>query len=203
MATSIESTESDFQRFADYRPTAMDQRGLGADGQEDWLVVPMSRQPKISTLLEDSNWDALVALIEAADPESEDHEIHYFGHWTSDFEIIVVRPHSAAHVAAADAICALSEYLVLDESDYSERESEAAYENVLDAVRPLTFEYAEGDPIDSETVAEELYRWFSEHGNWGFLESPDTRSVRESERDRGLEALGWTLYEDDVYRRIG
>lgn len=138
---AIELTESDFVRFADFRPTAFDCRGLGVpDEQAEWLVVPMAHQPKIADLMEISNWEAVTKTIREADPDGTSHDTHYFGHWTSDFEIIVVRPGSAAHQAAAECMCALADYPVLDEIDLSAREYEAQCEAITDALRPLTIE---------------------------------------------------------------
>ncbi len=49
------------QTFKQFRPTQFDRAGLGSDGQEDWLVAPVSRQPKIATVLDDSNWEVVLA----------------------------------------------------------------------------------------------------------------------------------------------
>lgn len=108
-------------RFADYRPTQFDARGLGAEGHGDWLVLPLI-QTRDSGPLEESNFAAALADAEA---HGVAHAIHRFGHWGPGwFEIIAVAP---AHRAWAESLAeALEDYPVLDETDLGEREYEDA-----------------------------------------------------------------------------
>lgn len=140
-----------FVRFADFRPTAFDQAGVGADGQEDWLVVPgFSRHPRMGdSLLTESNWEALQAALTEADPDGEDHETHLFGHWATDFELVVVRPGSAAHVAAAECVCRVADYPVLNEEDFSAREYAQQHADIADGLASLTVLDADGDELDT------------------------------------------------------
>jgi hypothetical protein len=202
MATAIECTASEFITYAAW---LSEQRHFisfdDSSDRADWLVVPVTYCPNIATPLDESNWAALTSMLAEADPTGDTYECQRFSSWATPYERYIVAPNSAAHVAAAEAVCALSDYPVLDDSDFSERESEAAFENVVDCVRALTFE-CQGGEILSTAVAADLYDWFCHNGNWSFLENPIECSVRDSQRDQGLEALGWTLHDDGVYRRL-
>jgi hypothetical protein len=200
---AIENTQSDFPSQADWRAA---QRNFisfhDEDGRDHGLVVPYTFCPNIAEILDESNWATLQEMLDAADPTGETYEIQRFSHWATPYDRIVVEPNSAAHGAMAEAVCSMADYPVLDEADFSERESDARYANVHDAIAGQTFE-RDGVELNSEALAElacDLYHWYSEHGNWGFLETPDQRSVRDEERAEGLEGLGWCLCEDDVWR---
>lgn len=169
--TTKTAPKSELQTYSTFRPTSFDCSGLGCEEQQDWLVCPVSRQPKTAGLLEDSNWEAqLEALIEA-DPEGNDHEVHYFGHWATDFEICLVRPGSAAAIEAARLADSLADYPVLNEEDHSQREHEAQLERIEDIVRDI--ERAADDASEEESeewdcselaceVSSELHRDLSE-----------------------------------------
>jgi len=62
--------------------------------------------------------------------ESEDVQIHRFGHWANGwFEIVLVNPDKPELVKLAQELeDSLENYPVLDENDFSEREHEAANE---------------------------------------------------------------------------
>jgi hypothetical protein len=187
--------------YANFRPTSHDAAGLGCPDQQDWLVAPVTICPNVAECADESNWQAQLNALSEVDPDGNDHEVCSFGHWATSFDIVLVRPGTAAAECAAELAERLENYPLLNEDDLSERESEAAYQNVLDAVASLTFE-CQGTEISHETVAADLYHWYGEHGNWGFLENPEHRSVRENELETGLDALGWVLNDDDVYRRL-
>lgn len=116
------------QRYADYAPTAFDPRGLNASqmgdddgGREDWLVCPVI-QTRDSGSLEQSNFRTVLKDLGG---ESEDVEVHRFGHWGPGwFEIILVRPDTAVAGKALEWAESLSDYPVADEFDLSELESE-------------------------------------------------------------------------------
>lgn len=109
--------------YAEFAPTSFDRRGAFLPERADWLVVPCGRN-RDSRVLAESNFH--VALERLGD-ESETVEVHRFGHWACGwFEIILVHPSRADEVSEiADA---LASYPILDESDWSEREYEAAAE---------------------------------------------------------------------------
>lgn len=123
-------------RYADWSPTQFDTKGLNVANQQDWLVlesVGRNRDNENHPLVA-SNWGETIKALskcseQADDGNGGDWEILSFGHWACGwFEIIIVRPDSAAHTVAGEIECALSDYPVLNESDYSEREALATEE---------------------------------------------------------------------------
>ena len=124
------------RRYREYSPTGFDIKGLNADSigpddspdVSDWLVAPCGKN-RDSGILTESNWETLRKLLRAADPEERDHFVAGFNHWACGWlEIILVRPDSSAARVAEEAESSLSDYPILSESDYSEREWEAVRE---------------------------------------------------------------------------
>lgn len=204
-ATQAKSSEPAFSTYGEHIAEGM--RGTlvmfkrPSESELAMLVLPYTYCPNVADILDESNWATIQATLAKANPTGEDYQVASFGHWATAYDLMLVRAGSAAHTAAVALMANHSEYPILDEGDLSERESEAAYESVRDSIRALTFECL-GSEIDYNDVASDMYDWFANNGNWGFLEDPSNRSVRDEERDEALEALGWTLHEDDVYRRL-
>jgi len=118
------------QTYAEWAPTSFDSRGAFLDDRGDWLVVPVL-VTRDSGMLEQSNFEAACSLVSDASVMDNElsFETHRFGHWGPGwFEILIVRPGSAAAVAAADVEARLTDYPVLDDDDLSERENELAQE---------------------------------------------------------------------------
>src|SRR5258708_27016360 len=66
---------------------------------------------------------------EAVAADEGDYEERTFGHWANGwFSLLLVRPNTPAHKVAEEIESALDGYPVLDESDFSDREYEAAQE---------------------------------------------------------------------------
>lgn len=108
--------------YSSYKPSAFDTAGLGMPDRQDWLVAPCGRNRDSDTLAE-SNWYAQARRI----PEGEDAEICRFGHWACGwFEILIVRPGSAAATEAEKIERKINDYPILDESDHSGREQAEA-----------------------------------------------------------------------------
>lgn len=110
--------------YAKFRPTGFDCAGLGLDDRQDWLVAPVGRN-RDSGCLEESNWEAALAMLGG---EHETVEVHRFGHWACGWlEIILIDPADAERVKIGDDIqdC-LENYPVLNEEDFSRRETEEA-----------------------------------------------------------------------------
>jgi hypothetical protein len=189
------------QTYSTFRPTSYDAAGLGCPDRQTWLVAPVTICPNVAECADESNWQAQLNALSEVDPDGNDHEVCEFGHWATPFDIVLVRPGTPAAECAQELAERLENCPILNEDDLSERESDLAYQNVSDAVSSLSFE-CQGTEIDRETVASDLYHWYGNHGNWGFLESPEHRSVRETELETGLDALGWVRGDDDVYRRL-
>lgn len=118
-----QTLDTSLTRYGDFRPTAMDSRGLALPDRQDWLVCPVSRTRDSDTLTE-SNWATQLALLGG---ESETVEIHRFGHWGPGwFEITLIDPADTARVDTVEqkVYHALNCYPVLDDDDYSSREHE-------------------------------------------------------------------------------
>lgn len=112
--------------YSTFRPTSFDCRGLGLSEQQDWLVGPVS-QTRDSGPLDRSNFECFV---KAMGGESEDVQIHRFGHWGPGwFEIVLINPAKPELVKLAEEMeNSLSDYPVLDEMDFSEKEHQEAEE---------------------------------------------------------------------------
>jgi hypothetical protein len=110
--------------YAEFQPTGFDCRGLALDERQAWLVsIGRNRD---SGALDRSNFEC---ALKSMGGESDDVEVHRFGHWACGwFEIILVRPDSAASKEAEEIEGALANYPVLNDAHYSELESEEANE---------------------------------------------------------------------------
>lgn len=115
--------------FGQFRPTALDVRGVGSDDDtREWGVSPVSitRDSRVRSL---ANWAANLENIEAVDPDGEDHEVCRFRHWGPGWiEILIVRPGSKAERVARENAASLENHPVLDESKWTEMEMEAVTE---------------------------------------------------------------------------
>jgi len=111
--------------FKQYRDTS-EAFASRLEDRDDWLVT-FSRN-RDSDILDESNFDAALKTLGG---ESETVEIVRFGHWACGWvEHIFVHPSRAATVAAIEK--QIDDYPVLDEDDFGNRESEAAYAAWLD-----------------------------------------------------------------------
>lgn len=109
------------KRYRDFQPTEFDPKGLALDDQQDWLVIPCSRN-RDSNCLSESNFHTALKLLGG---ESETVEVHSFNHWACGwFEIIIVHP--SREIDAQDIEDSLENYPILDEMDFSDREYERA-----------------------------------------------------------------------------
>jgi hypothetical protein len=112
------------QTYAKFAPSTFDTKGLGLPDRQDWLVVIGVNRD--SDCLTRSNWAVVTADLEKHSPDVETHE---FGHWACGWlRVCIVRPDSPAHVAAEEWHSALADYLVADESHFSDLETNEAIE---------------------------------------------------------------------------
>lgn len=128
MASAVES--ADLKSYSEFSPTPFDAKGLALPDRQDWLVSPVSitRDTGEGSITR-SNWEAIKKALTALDPDRETWDTHVFNHWGPGwFELLIVAPQSAAHVALAEMVCALESYPVLDDMDHSKREHESALE---------------------------------------------------------------------------
>lgn len=119
------------KRYQEWAPTGFDHKGLNGDrlDRNEWFVGPCMLD-RDSSLLAQSNWCALIAILATeGQTDGGDYEVHRFGHWACGwFEIVLIRPGTAACAAAERVQDALCDYAVLDDSDFSEREERARIE---------------------------------------------------------------------------
>jgi len=107
------------QTYSEFRPTGFDSAGAFLDDRQDWLVAPVSRT-RDSGPFDESNF---AAALEMLGGESEEVEVHRFGHWGPGwFEIIIVAPNTDAAKKAEDIEASLENYPLLDDEDFSRRE---------------------------------------------------------------------------------
>jgi len=116
----------DMQRYRDYAPTGFDTVGAFLPDQGNWIVVPVG-QNRDSNYLEESNFQTALDML---GEESDTVQVHRFGHWACGwYEIIIVDPgDNDRAIIAAEIMCALADYPILDDMDYSEREWNRASE---------------------------------------------------------------------------
>lgn len=168
------------ERYADYAPAAHDTRGLPFSGdhrddpnecRQEWLVA--GGHNRDSDDLGESNWDTTIACLAECDPDGKDHDVIRFGHWACGWvEIVLVRPDSAAAKEAERIEAALSDYPVLDESDFSEREYDSAMADIEACLRC---------PAVYNVTAAQVYEWLSE------CETP--RDVCQRDVDRAVAEI--------------
>lgn len=110
--------------YKTFRPTSFDRAGICLPDNQEWLVAPVSRN-RDSNCLSESNF---AAFVKAMGGESENVQVHRFGHWANGwFEIVLINPALPGLVKQAEELeGALENYPVLDEGDFSEREQDEA-----------------------------------------------------------------------------
>ncbi len=159
------------ERYAKFAPTGFDPSGAFLPNRQDWLVLPVS-QTRDSEPLAQSNF---AAALEILGGESRGVEVHRFGHWGPGwFEIIIVNPRSRYAAIAKDIERALEDYPVLDDSDLSERENEAARESwefwgAKDWRKHHCKEFQLGQAAENaldEFSDEDLYQWLGRNLSW-------------------------------------
>ena len=111
--------------YKEFRPTSFDHH-IEIEDRENWLLVPVS-QTRDSGCLARSNFETAVKMLGG---ESEDVEIHRFGHWGPGWiEVIIVNPDNNGLVLVATEIeASLESYPVLDDEDFSQKENDEANE---------------------------------------------------------------------------
>ncbi len=116
------------QRYKEFRPSPFDSKGLLGEHHRisDWFVMPCSRT-RDSGPIDESNFAAALDMLGG---ESDDVQVHRFGHWGTGWcEIILVNPDAVQVMQIANHIEEkLDDYPLLDEDDVSEREWEAVNE---------------------------------------------------------------------------
>lgn len=155
-----------FQRYSKHTPTAFD-RNINIDDEETerskWFVMPVSRT-RDSGPLDNSNFETFLSGLGG---ESDQVEVHRFGHWGPGwYEIVLVHPEAECLKEAYDMAGALENYPILDEEDLSSREWDEFFESWKswgnrDFIKELQLHYDLSDnaydallDVDSEQLME-------------------------------------------------
>lgn len=117
--------------YREFQPTGFDSRSNfvaydseAIDSIQNWLVGPSRNRD--SSCLEESNF---AVVLKDLGGEGDNVQVHRFGHWACGwYELILIRPETREASSWAEWESALADYPVADDSDFSERECEAANE---------------------------------------------------------------------------
>jgi hypothetical protein len=116
------------KKYKEWSPTQFDCKGLGIPDRQEWLVAPVCYTPECDDTLSKANFDA---TLKALGGESRSVEIHYFNHWATGFELILINPRAHKKVKiATDIENALENYPVVDDELFSQYESDQQWENL-------------------------------------------------------------------------
>lgn len=159
---------------------------------EDWAVIYTHNRD--SGLLDQSNAGVIrKAMLPFTDGEDPDVVFESHSHWAvghvDGFGIRVLKRGriTKAFRVYHELAERMAEYPILDESDYSERESNATYENVGEAAWRLKGEFSLPEDWQSD-----VYSWLSDHRDRA-LENTDDQGGYPDESDlkAAFAALGY------------
>lgn len=176
------------QRYSEFRPTCFDSAGAFLGDRQDWLVCPVSRT-RDSGPFDESNFEAALKILGG---ESEEVEVHRFGHWGPGwFEIIIVAPGSEAARKAEEIEASLENYPVLDDEDLSSREYDDFLESwdnwgAKDFRKFLvsTFRLGEcAEEVLDDMDDEKLREFYVEHASEPYYSESSGVSMKFRERD--------------------
>ena len=162
---------------------------------QDWCIVYSHHRD--STLLDQSNASVIDKTLEsftdADDPDVHaEHHSHWAVGWIDGYAIRVFRNSEITEAFRRyhEIAVRLAAYPILDEEDYSHRETEATLTNLTDAAWKLKNDY--DLPDDWET---DVYRWLSDHDP-SAVENTDDRGgyPDENQLREAFEALGYTNF---------
>jgi hypothetical protein len=183
------------QTYSTFRPTSYDAAGLGCPDQQDWLVAPVTICPNVAECADESNWQAQLNALSEVDPDGNDHEVCWFGHWATPFDIVLVRPGTPAAECAAELAERLENYPLLNEDDLSEREDTEAFENVARIIGGMSLEYADGSNVCEgeafDALISDVYAILSERETPISADTPDVA--------KALLSLGWSERKESWY----
>ena len=184
-ATEAAGNWQRFQCFVWFRDTELKK-------PEDWAVIYTHNRD--SGLLDQSNAaviaKAMLPFTEGDDPDVvfESHHHWAVGH-VDGFSLRVFKRGriTKAFRTYHDLAVKMDEYPILDESDYSERELNATYENVGEAAWKLKQEFSLPDDWQGD-----VYSWLSDHRD-NALENVDDQGgwPDEDDLEAAFSALGY------------
>ncbi len=129
-----------------------------------WIVLPIVNAYNLDDLLSESNYH--VALRVLMDADADNVAAGHLKSWATNLDLIEVRAFgeddepTRAAVEAFDLCSALEDYPVLDEMDFSERETEYALSCLADDFPRFVWEFADEDDAPAGLLidaAEEQY----------------------------------------------
>ncbi len=160
------------------------------DDAENWAIIYTHHRD--STLLDQSNASVIDKTLEPflnGDDVLAEHHSHWAVGWIDGYSIRVFRDGeiTSAFRKYHELAVRLADYPVLDEEDYSERETEATLENLTDAAWRLRSDYEL--PDDWET---KVYAWLSDHDPSAVENTDDQGGYPSEEQLRmAFDALGY------------
>jgi hypothetical protein len=172
-------------------------RERGLDDADDWAIVYTHNRD--SALLAQSNADAINEAMEPfTEGDDPDVVMESHSHWAvghvDGFSIRVF--HNGEITEAFKTYHELSEqlteYPILDEADYSERETEATLENINDAAWRVKDEYTLPEGWESE-----VYSWLSDNRQSAIENRDDVGGYPDEDDLRtAFDALGYVQIEE-------
>jgi hypothetical protein len=158
--------------------TSDDYRDYGGNMYIGWYSS--LGQHRDSTLLDQSNFDVawnrlnefskhLTIPGDDNHPECDSCQIIRANHWAVGWvESIIIHPSDVSAVKEAELIQEdMSNYPVLDDEDYSDREYQATMENILSSLRMLGFGA-------DESLGKNIYNWLRDNDDYSLENSDDT-----------------------------
>lgn len=196
MNTNREITPAEIKE-ALARPPSFGYMGDNREMFKTWAIGPVIRH-RDSTLLTQSNADAIVKMLEEKPEFADQWEITGCGHWAvgwvDHLSFRAIDEHgnpTEVFRFIASIFDALEDYPVLDECDYSEREYNATIENIEEIGKSFVSDDA------PESWVGDVYGWLSDN-NCNALESSDDQGGYPSDDDM-KECLGALGYLDPEY----
>lgn len=174
-----------FESFAWFRADEL-------ENPEDWAIIYTHNRD--SGLLDQSNAAAIEKTMEKfTEGDNPDVVFESHNHWAvghvDGFSVRVFKNGQITEAFRAyhQLASAMADYPILDESDYSERETEATYENLPNAAWQLKDDYELPEDWESN-----VYRWFCDN-NCAAIENVDDQGgwPNEDELRVAFGALGY------------
>lgn len=194
---SNESAESTFATYGEHIDEG--QRGTlvvfdkPSAEERAMLVLPYTFCPNVADLLDQSNWGYIKRELSAVDPDGNDHRTAAFGHWFTPYDLMLVKAGSEAHRVAERLMASYANHPVLDESDFSDRETQAFSDDLAGCINGLTIEL-DGAEVEGGTAAyDRLFCVLSSE----LTESESRDSCNRSDVEQALRDLGFTYDESE------
>ena len=159
---------------------------------EDWAVIYTHNRD--SGLLDQSNASVInKKMLPFTKGDDSDVMMEIHSHWAvGHVDGFSIRVFKRGRITKAfrtyhELAVQIEEYPILDEHDYSERESDATFENVGQAAWRLKREFTLPDEWQSD-----VYSWLSDHRDHA-LENTDDQGgwPKEDDMEAAFEALGY------------